>query len=170
MLVKGDVLRLVRIVVEMNPCGGQFDAPESDFKRSLENQETGVRVDALDIYGVPTGMGGIVHSTDCLIVRRTTVGGRQYQRDTSTISNLIKHHEQVLIHVLNAATASVLATEFTRREMAKRNLHKKSSYFWKLGASGGEKSTACWYEVWIIPPFIVFRLNENGGMPTGRAL
>jgi hypothetical protein len=129
MLVKGDVLRLVRIVVEMNPCGGQFDAPESDFKRSLENQETGVRVDALDIYGVPTGMGGIVHSTDCLIVRRTTVGGRQYQRDTSTISNFIKHHEQVLIHVLNAATASVLATEFIRGEMAKRNLHKKSSYF-----------------------------------------
>ena len=49
MLVKGHVAGLVRVVVHMNPCRSQLDAPEPGLKQGLQHGETGMGILAAGI-------------------------------------------------------------------------------------------------------------------------
>ena len=110
----------------MNPRRGQLDAPEPGFKQRLKDRETGMGINAADVHGVTTRMGGGGHAADRLVVPGAAVGGRKGERDARLIAGLIKHLEQVGVHFLHARAAPALAAEFDRGEMAQgKNSHKK---------------------------------------------
>ena len=56
-------------------------------------------------------MGGSVHAADLAVVRFTAVGGGQHEGDTGAVAQLVQHHEQVGMHLLDARTATALAPE-----------------------------------------------------------
>ena len=110
----------------MNPRRGQLDAPEPGFKQRLKDRETGMGIHTADVHGVTSRMGGGGHAADRLVVLRTAIGGRKREWDARQIAGLIKHLEQVGVHLLHARAAPALAAEFDRGEMAQgKNSHKK---------------------------------------------
>ena len=83
-------------------------------------------INTADVHGVTSRMGGGGHPADSLVVPRAAVGGRKGERDARQIAGLIKHLEQVGVHLLHARTAPALAAEFDRGEMTQgKNSHKK---------------------------------------------
>ena len=128
MLVKGHVAGLVRVVVHMNPRRSQLDAPESGFKQRLKDDETGMGIHAADIHGIAASVRGGGHTADRLVVLGATVRGRKGERDARQIAGLVKHLEQVGVHLLHARAAPAFAAELDRGEVAQgKNSHKKSS-------------------------------------------
>ena len=117
MLVKGHVAGLVRVVVRMNPCRSQLNAPESGFKQRLKDDETGMGIHAADIHGIAARMGRRGHAADRLVVLRATVRGRKGKRDARQIAGLIEHLKQIGVHLLHARAAPALAAEFDWGEM-----------------------------------------------------